>query len=71
MWPERKRAHFTGGDYFQTMGIRVLKGSCVVQNANLTSDVRVIVSAAAARLLWRGEDPIRLGAEPIAALRAG
>jgi predicted permease len=52
------RVTFTGGDYFQTMGIRLLKGSYFERNANPTSDVRVIVSAAAADLLWPGEDPI-------------
>ena len=52
------RLTFTGGDYFQTMGIRLLKGSYFPRSANPTNDVRVIVSARAANLLWPGEDPI-------------
>jgi predicted permease len=52
------RITFTGGDYFQTMGIKLLKGSYFARNANPTSDVGVIVSAAAANSLWPGEEPI-------------
>jgi predicted permease len=52
------RLTFTGGDYFQTMGIRLLKGNYFARNANPASDVPVIVSAAAANQLWPGEDPI-------------
>lgn len=52
------RLTFTGGDYFQTMGIKLLKGSYFARNATPTSDIGVIVSAAAANFLWPGEEPI-------------
>jgi predicted permease len=52
------RITLTGGDYFQTMGIRLLKGSYFAGNANPTGDLGVIVSASAANLLWPGEEPI-------------
>jgi predicted permease len=52
------RITFTGGDYFQTMGITLLKGSYFARNANPGSDIGVIVSAAAAKFLWPGEEPI-------------
>jgi predicted permease len=52
------RATFAGGEYFQTMGIRLLRGRYFERNATPTSDVKVIVSASAAELLWPGEDPI-------------
>jgi putative ABC transport system permease protein len=50
-----------GGDYFQTMGIRLLRGSYFARNANPTSEVTAVVSASAAVLLWPGEDPIGQG----------
>jgi predicted permease len=52
------RFTLAGGEYFQTMGIRLLRGAYFARNANPTSDVKVIVSASAAELLWPGEDPI-------------
>jgi putative ABC transport system permease protein len=52
------RFTLAGGDYFQTMGIRLLRGSDFVRNATPTGDVKVIVSASAAELLWPGEDPV-------------
>jgi putative ABC transport system permease protein len=52
------RFTLAGGDYFQTMGIRLLRGAYFERNATPTSDVKVIVSASAAELLWPGEDPI-------------
>jgi predicted permease len=52
------RFTFTGGDYFQTMGIELLRGSYFERNANPTSEVPVIVSASAANRLWPGEDPL-------------
>lgn len=52
------RLTLAGGDYFQTMGIQLLRGSYFERIADPTSDVTVIVSASAADLLWPGEDPI-------------
>jgi predicted permease len=52
------RVTFTGGDYFQTMGIGLLAGEYFEPRANPSGDVTVIVSDAAARLLWPGEDPL-------------
>ncbi len=52
------RINFAGGDYFQTMGIQLLRGGYFERNANPTTDVTVVVSASAADLLWPGEGPI-------------
>jgi putative ABC transport system permease protein len=52
------RYTFAGGDYFQTMGIRLRRGTYFERNATPSSDVKVIVSESAAKLLWPGEDPI-------------
>ena len=52
------RTTFAAGDYFQTMGIRLLKGNYFPRSTNPTNDVGIIVSAAAASLLWPGEEPI-------------
>jgi predicted permease len=52
------RRTFAGGDYFQTMGIRLLSGSYFARDANPASTVGVIVSRSAAELLWPGEDPL-------------
>lgn len=52
------RFTLAGGDYFEAMGIRLLRGSYFERNVTPTTDVKVIVSASAAELLWPGEDPI-------------
>jgi predicted permease len=52
------RFTLAGGDYFQTMGIQLLSGSYFERNSNPTADVRVIVSHAAAEILWPGENPL-------------
>ncbi|MGH7504827.1 MAG: ABC transporter permease, partial [Longimicrobiales bacterium] len=49
---------FTGGDYFRTMGIQLLRGAYFERNANPSTDVKAIVSRGAAELLWPGENPI-------------
>jgi len=49
---------FTAGDYFQTMGIRVLSGQLFTSADELSSSNKVIVSRSAAERLWPGEDPI-------------
>ena len=48
---------FAGGDYFEAMGIEVLRGRGFVDDDALIPG-NVVVSAAAADLLWPGEDPI-------------
>jgi predicted permease len=52
------RFTIAGGDYFQTMGIRLLSGSYFQESANPNADVRVIVSQRTAEMLWPGEDPL-------------
>jgi predicted permease len=52
------RMTFAGGDYFQTMGIQLLSGRYFERNAEVRSDPGVIVSRAAADVLWPGEDPL-------------
>ncbi len=52
------RITLAGGDYFQTMGIDLLSGQYFERNANPTGDVKLIVSQAAADLLWPGENPL-------------
>jgi putative ABC transport system permease protein len=49
---------FAGGDYFQTMGIRLLSGEYFPRNAELSSNVGAIVSKSAAEMLWPGEGPL-------------
>jgi hypothetical protein len=51
----RVRITFADGDYFRTMGISVLAGSTFERRAEPTNDVTVIVSRAAADLLWPGQ----------------
>jgi predicted permease len=54
----RVRLTFADGDYFRTMGIGLLAGKLFERRAEPTSDVTVIVSRAAAELLWPGQNPI-------------
>ena len=50
---------WTAGDYFGTMGIEVLRGRTFAEADHLTDLGNIIVSAAAADLLWPGEEPLR------------
>jgi len=54
----RVRITFADGDYFRTMGISLLAGETFERRADPTTDVNVIVSRAAADLLWPGENPL-------------
>ena len=48
----------TAGDYFQTMGIRLLRGHLFASTDQLEPSNKVIVSQSAAKELWPGQDPI-------------
>jgi putative ABC transport system permease protein len=50
--------NFTGGDYFQTMGISMLRGRNFTNDEAVTPNTSVIVSKSAADLLWPGQDPL-------------
>jgi predicted permease len=47
-----------GGDYFQTMGIELLRGEQFPPNTEPSADLPAIVSRSAAETLWPGEDPL-------------
>ena len=49
---------WAAGDYFETMGISVLRGRAFTEDDHFSHPGNVIVSQAAADLLWPGEDPI-------------
>ena len=49
---------FTGGDYFEAMGIELLQGRPLTASDNTSELGNVVVSRSAADLLWPGEDPI-------------
>jgi predicted permease len=49
---------FSAGDYFKTMGIRVLSGSVFDTNDHVTWLGHAVVSKSAANILWPGENPI-------------
>jgi predicted permease len=57
-----------GGDYFETMGIPLLGGRVFERADHAVGQTSVVVSRAAARLLWPDEDPIgkklRYGTDP-------
>ena len=48
----------TGGAYFETMGIQLLRGRLFTRADHETELGNAIVSQSAAELLWPGEDPI-------------
>ncbi len=52
------RYTWTAGDYFRTMGISLLAGRPFETADHTTALGNVIVSEAAANILWPGEDPI-------------
>ncbi|HET7218840.1 MAG TPA: ABC transporter permease [Vicinamibacterales bacterium] len=55
-----------GGAYFQTMGIRVVSGRLFERVEEETGIPNVVVSEAAARILFPGEDPIGQKVRPAA-----
>jgi predicted permease len=46
------------GDYFRTMGIRLLAGRTLTDQDQLTNLGHVVINRSAADLLWPGQDPI-------------
>jgi hypothetical protein len=54
----RLRYTAVGGDYFQTMGISLLQGRYFERSDEVTPEPDVIVSQAAAALLWPGQDAL-------------
>jgi predicted permease len=46
------------GDYFSTMGIRLLEGRTLTEADQLTDLGHVVINKAAANLLWPGQSPI-------------
>jgi predicted permease len=49
---------YAAGDYFATMGIRLLSGQTFPRTAEPSGTVPAIVSRSAAEMLWPGEDPL-------------
>ncbi len=49
---------WTAGDYFRTMGIEVFEGRTFTADDHLTNLGNVLVSRAAAELLWPGQSPL-------------
>ena len=49
---------FAAGDYFKTMGIRLLRGRPFETSDHISSLGNVVISRRAANLLWPGQDPI-------------
>ena len=47
-----------GGDYFETMGIQLLRGENFLRNTEPSDNAGAIVSLSAAETLWPGEDPL-------------
>ena len=54
----RVRLTFADTDYFRTMGIDVLTGEIFPRRTEPSPDVTLVISRAAAELLWPGENPI-------------
>ena len=56
--PPMVRVTTAGGAYFQSMGIGLLAGRLFERSEELAGVNNVVVSRAAANLLWPGEDPL-------------
>ncbi len=56
--PPPTRFTFVGGDYFETMGIALLRGRLFEPSDHTNGLGNTIVSPAAAAQMWPGEDPI-------------
>jgi putative ABC transport system permease protein len=54
----RLLSHNIGSDYFETLGIRLLKGRGITKHDRAGGEGAVVVSAAAAETLWPGENPL-------------
>ncbi|MBL8958278.1 MAG: ABC transporter permease [Gemmatimonadetes bacterium] len=60
----RLSLNFTGGDYFRTMGIRLLSGRDFTGSEAVTPNNSVIISQSAATRLWPGQDPLGRSVRP-------
>jgi putative ABC transport system permease protein len=50
--------NFAGGDYFEVMGISLLRGRTFTRDEAVTPNSHIIVSRSAAERLWPNQDPI-------------
>ncbi len=50
--------NFTGGDYFQAMGISLLRGRIFTNDEAVTPNLSIILSQSAAERMWPGQDAI-------------
>lgn len=50
--------NFTGGDYFEAMGIRLLQGRTFTEGEAVTPNNSVIISRSASQKLWKDQNPI-------------
>ena len=71
--PRRVMLGFTSvaGDYFQTMGIRLLSGRALTDQDQLTDLGHVVINRSAANLLWPGPVPDRPADSSARASRCG
>ncbi len=49
---------WTAGDYFDTMGIELLRGRAFTRSEDVTASGNLVISETAANALWPGEDPL-------------
>lgn len=56
--PALLRYTFSGGDYFDAMGIDLLRGRTFTAADHVSQLGNVVLSASAAELLWPGQDPL-------------
>jgi predicted permease len=67
--PVRVDARFVNPEYFAAMGIPLLAGRVFAEQPTPGDSVQVVLSAAAARRFWPGEDPVgkylRFGQSPV------
>ena len=50
--------YIVGYDYFQTMGIRILRGRNFAKDDEKRHSRSIVVSQALARSIWKNEDPL-------------
>jgi len=50
--------NFAGGDYFQTMGIELLRGRTFLNSEAVTPNSSIILSRSAAEKMWPGQNPV-------------
>ncbi len=49
---------WTAGDYFDTMGIELLRGRVFTADESISPNANLVISETAANALWPGEDPL-------------